>query len=264
MDASGHEYMELKQRVCAANREISRTGLAILTWGNVSEVDRDAGVFAIKPSGVAYDDLSPDDIVLVSIDTGEKLQGKLAPSSDSATHAEIYRSFGAVGGVVHTHSHFGTAWAQAQREIPCYGTTHADTFFGPVPVTRMLSEQEVKDAYEVNTGKVIVERFHDGGLDPIAVPGVLVAGHAPSPGDRPRPARWRTHSYWKRSRAWRCTRSLSRPRPKPCRNTSSTSTTSVSTEKTPITDRSRVKIIHRRRTVINERSIICLECVAPL
>ena len=179
MDASGHEYMELKQRVCAANREISRTGLAILTWGHVSEVDRDAGVFAIKPSGVAYDDLSPDDIVLVSIDTGEKLQGKLAPSSDSATHAEIYRSFGAVGGVVHTHSHFGTAWAQAQREIPCYGTTHADTFFGPVPVTRMLSEQEVKDAYEVNTGKVIVERFHDGGLDPIAVPGVLVAGHAP-------------------------------------------------------------------------------------
>ncbi len=172
-------HVDLKTRVCEANREISRTGLALLTWGNASEADRDAGVFAIKPSGVAYDALSPEDIVLVSIETGEKVEGDMNPSSDSASHAELYRAFKSVGGIVHTHSTCATAWAQAHRGIPCFGTTHADHFYGEVPCTRLLTREEVGGAYELNTGKVIVEHFTQHGLDPVQMPAVLVASHAP-------------------------------------------------------------------------------------
>ena len=172
-------HVDLKTRVCEANREISRTGLALLTWGNASEADRDAGVFAIKPSGVAYDALSPEDIVVVSIETGEKVEGDMNPSSDSVSHAEIYRAFTSVGGVVHTHSTCATAWAQAHRGIPCLGTTHADHFYGEVPCTRLLTREEVGGAYELNTGKVIVEHFTQHGLDPVQMPAVLVASHAP-------------------------------------------------------------------------------------
>ena len=172
-------HLALKTRVCEANREISRTGLALLTWGNASEADRDAGVFAIKPSGVAYDALSPEDIVLVSIETGEKVEGDMNPSSDSASHAELYRAFKSVGGIVHTHSTCATAWAQAHRGIPCFGTTHADHFYGEVPCTRLLTREEVGGAYELNTGKVIVEHFTQHGLDPVQMPAVLVASHAP-------------------------------------------------------------------------------------
>lgn len=166
----------LKEEVCAANRRLGASGLVSLTWGNVSGFDPEAKLFAIKPSGVAYDDLTPDKMVLVDLN-GVVVEGALRPSSDTPTHAAFYRAFPGVRGAVHTHSPEVTAWAQAVREIPCFGTTHADVFHGPVPVTRFLTPDEVEAAYEENTGKVIVERF--AGLDPLAVPGVLVAGHGP-------------------------------------------------------------------------------------
>jgi L-ribulose-5-phosphate 4-epimerase len=171
---------DLRARVCAANREISRVQLAILTFGNASEVDREAGVFAIKPSGVDYDAMGPDDVPVVSLETGEKIEGALNPSSDTATHWHLYRAFPSIGGmIVHTHSPCATAWAQAQREIPCLGTTHADTFYGAVPCTRPLTQEEVESDYELNTGKVIEEHFGSCGLDPDEIPGVLVSAHAP-------------------------------------------------------------------------------------
>ncbi len=173
----GHE--RLKERVCAANKEISRTGLAVLTWGNASEVDRESGVFAIKPSGVDYAALMPRDIVIVSLETGEKVEGDLNPSSDTPTHWHLYRSFDTVGGIVHTHSAKATAWAQAKRPIPCFGTTHADRFYGSVPCTRELSEEEVNGAYELNTGKLIVEHYRENRIDPEQMPAVIVASHGP-------------------------------------------------------------------------------------
>ncbi len=172
-------YEELRARVCAANREISRIKLAILTWGNASEVDRDAGVFAIKPSGVAYDMLTPEMIPVLSLHSGERIAGALNPSSDTPTHLHLYRSFPEIGGIAHTHSPAATAWAQAQRPIPCYGTTHADTFYGAVPCTRPLTQAEVEAEYEINTGRVIAEHFLRAALDPRRLPGILVAAHAP-------------------------------------------------------------------------------------
>jgi len=173
------KHRDIRERVCEANREIGRSGLAILTWGNASGADREAGVMAIKPSGVDYDVLTPEDIVVVSLASGEPVEGRGRPSSDTPTHLELYRAFEGIGGVVHTHSRYGTVWAQAGRELPCYGTTHADSFYGAIPVTRMMTEAEVREAYERNTGLVIVERYRTGRLDPAQVPGVLVAGHAP-------------------------------------------------------------------------------------
>jgi len=173
------KHRELREAVCEANREIARTNLAILTWGNASGADRAAGVMAIKPSGIAYDLLRPEDIVVLSIETGARVEGPGRPSSDTPTHLHLYRAFPNVGGIVHTHSPYATAWAQAGLEIPCFGTTHADTFHGAVPLTRMLTEKEVRGDYEENTGRVIEERFREGGLDPQHLPGVLVAGHAP-------------------------------------------------------------------------------------
>lgn len=173
------KYDALKARVCAANKEISRTGLAILTWGNASEVDRAAGVFAIKPSGVDYNSLTPDDIVIVSLETGEKVEGALNPSSDTPTHWWLFRSFPSLGGIVHTHSAQATAWAQAMRDIPTFGTTHADYFYGDVPCTRELTKEEVSTDYELNTGKVIVEHFKKNKIDSAQIPAVLVASHAP-------------------------------------------------------------------------------------
>jgi L-ribulose-5-phosphate 4-epimerase len=172
-------YRELRERVCAANKEINRVQLAILTWGNASEVDREAGVFAIKPSGVDYDEMTPDDIPIISLETGEKIEGKMNPSSDTATHWHLYKVFEDIGGVVHTHSTYATAWAQAHREIPCLGTTHADTFYGSVPCTRPLTQSEIEGEYELNTGKVIVEHFLVNGLKASELPGVLVSSHAP-------------------------------------------------------------------------------------
>jgi len=173
------KFQELREEVCRVNCEISRTGLAMLTWGNASAVDREAGVMAIKPSGVDYAEMSAAHIVLLDLNDGSTVEGDLRPSSDSATHLELYRAFDELGGVIHTHSHYATVWAQAHRDIPCLGTTHADTFYGPVPTTRNLSEEEVNEAYERNTGRVIVDCIRERGIEPLAVPGILAAGHAP-------------------------------------------------------------------------------------
>ena len=169
----------LKQQVWEANRLIAAWGLAPLTWGNASGADRAAGVMAIKPSGADYEQLRPEDIVVLSLVAGEVVEGALKPPSDTPTHLVLYRAFEGIGGIVHTHSTHATAWAQACREIPCLGTTHADHFYGSVPLTRQLTEREISEAYEEHTGRVIVERFHSGAADPVAVPGVLVAGHGP-------------------------------------------------------------------------------------
>jgi L-ribulose-5-phosphate 4-epimerase len=169
---------QLRAEVCRANIDLAAHGLVTLTWGNVSGIDRERGIVAIKPSGVPYDALTPDDMVLVDLD-GKVVEGALRPSSDTPTHLLLYRHFArwSVGGITHTHSTYATMFAQARMEIACFGTTHADHFHGPVPVTRPLTADEVEAAYEANTGHVIVERFGD--LDPEAMPAVLVAGHAP-------------------------------------------------------------------------------------
>jgi len=169
-------HKELKRAVCEANIELQTQKLVIYSWGNVSGIDRAAGVVAIKPSGVSYDELTPDKMVLLDID-GNVIKGNLKPSSDTLTHLELYRNFEAVGGICHTHSVNATMWAQACREIPCFGTTHADYFYGSIPVTEIMTKDEIKSDYELNTGKVIVRRFT--GLDPIQMPGVLVANHGP-------------------------------------------------------------------------------------
>lgn len=171
---------QLKNDVYKANMQLVEAGLVVLTWGNASAVDREKGIVAIKPSGVAYDTLKPQDIVLVSLETGKPLEGEtLRPSSDTPTHVYLYQQFQDIGGIVHTHSRNATSWAQACREIPCYGTTHADTFYGPVPLTRRLSDNEIQDAYEWNTGVVIVEHFKKNNLNPTHVPGVILSYHAP-------------------------------------------------------------------------------------
>ena len=166
----------LKNDVFERNLELVRHGLVVLTWGNVSGIDREAGLVAIKPSGVAYDRMTAEDIVVVDLE-GKTVSGMLRPSSDLPTHLALYRAFPSVGGIVHTHSPKAVAWAQARRGIPAFGTTHADHFHGAVPCTRELTPAEVAEDYELNTGRVIEERFHD--LDAEAFPGVLVAGHGP-------------------------------------------------------------------------------------
>jgi len=171
-------WEQLKTQVAEANRRLVSEGLVILTWGNVSAISEDRKAVAIKPSGVPYGRLTPDDIVVVGLN-GEILEGQLRPSTDTPTHLAIYRAFERVRGICHTHSRFATVFSQARQEIPCFGTTHADYFCGPVPVTRALSSTEVEEDYELNTGKIIVERFRVGGLDPLVTPGVLVAGHGP-------------------------------------------------------------------------------------
>ncbi len=171
------EFSVLRTAACRANVELSRRGLARFTFGNASAVDRELGVVAIKPSGVPYDDLTPESMVVVEIG-GKHVDGDLRPSSDLATHLELYRAFGGIGGVVHTHSHYATVWAQAQREIPCFGTTHADYFHGAVPVTAHLETLEITQDYEANTGRAIVRRFERDGLDALRMPACLVAGHA--------------------------------------------------------------------------------------
>ncbi len=170
----------LRQQVLEANQEIARRGLAPHTFGNASGIERSGGdaLVAIKPSGVDYATLSAADLVVTDLE-GRVVEGALRPSSDLDTHTLLYREFPEIGGIVHTHSEFATAWAQAGREIPCLGTTHADYFHGPVPVTEPLTAEEVRDGYVRSTGAVIVRRFREGGLSPAAVPGVLVAGHAP-------------------------------------------------------------------------------------
>jgi L-ribulose-5-phosphate 4-epimerase len=169
-------HEELKEIVCQANIELQKQKLVIFTWGNISGIDRKEGVVAIKPSGVSYEDLTAEKIVLLDLD-GNIIEGDLRASSDTPTHLELYRHFKEVGGICHTHSTFATMWAQACREIPCLGTTHADHFYGPVPVTDIMTAEEIQNDYELNTGKVIVRCFAD--TDPMHRPAVLVANHGP-------------------------------------------------------------------------------------
>lgn len=168
----------LKQEVYEANMALPRYGLVTFTWGNVSGIDRASGLFVIKPSGVPYEELKPQDMVVVDMQ-GEKVEGKYRPSSDTPTHLELYRAFPKVGGIVHTHSSWATSWAQAGRSIPCYGTTHADYIYGEVPCVRNLTKEEIEEAYEKNTGLLIVEEFRARGLDEEAVPAVLCKNHGP-------------------------------------------------------------------------------------
>lgn len=167
---------ELKKRVCEANLQLPKLGLVVFTWGNVSGIDREKGLFVIKPSGVPYDELKPEDMVVVNL-KGEKVEGRLNPSSDTPTHCELYNHFQSIGGIVHTHSRWATIWAQSGRPIPAYGTTHADYFYGPVPCTRAMTNGEIRGEYEKETGKVIVETFAEA--KPEDVPAVLVKSHGP-------------------------------------------------------------------------------------
>ncbi|MBQ8030818.1 MAG: L-ribulose-5-phosphate 4-epimerase [Butyrivibrio sp.] len=167
---------ELKKKVYEANILLPKYNLVTFTWGNVSEIDRQSGLFVIKPSGVDYDTMTPDDMVVMDLN-GNKVEGKLNPSSDTPTHVEIYKAFKDIGGVVHTHSSYATSWAQAGRSIPCYGTTHADYFYGEIPCVRCLNKDEIETAYEENTGHLIVNEFNRMGKDPVAVPAVLCKNH---------------------------------------------------------------------------------------
>ena len=169
-------HEELKEAVCRANRQLQERKLVLCSWGNVSGIDRSAGAIAIKPSGVAYDELTPDKMVLLDLD-GKIIEGTLRPSSDTPTHLELYRNFKAVGGICHAHSLNATMWAQACKEIPCFGTTHADQFYGAVPVTDVMTDEQIAGNYELNTGRAIVRRFAN--LDPMQMPAVLVANHGP-------------------------------------------------------------------------------------
>ncbi len=169
----------LRKAVFDANLALVRHGLVVLTWGNASGIDRERGLVAIKPSGVSYDALTPDDIVLVELETGRVVEGNLRPSSDTKTHLELYRAFPGIGGVVHTHSTHAVAWAQARADIPCLGTTHADTFHGSVPCVRALTPEELDEDYERNTGRVIVATMAKRGIDPNHTPAALCACHGP-------------------------------------------------------------------------------------
>lgn len=166
----------LKQKVYEANMELPKRGLITYTWGNVSGIDRETGYFVIKPSGVDYDLLKPEDMVVMDLE-GNKIEGHLNPSSDTPTHIELYKAYPEIGGVVHTHSPWATSWAQACRYIPCYGTTHADYFYGDIPCARLLTENEIEENYEKNTGLVIVETIGDE--NPLFVPGILCSNHGP-------------------------------------------------------------------------------------
>lgn len=172
-------YELLRTTVFEANRALGTSGLVVLTWGNLSQIDREHGVFAIKPSGVSYASLVPEDMVVVDLESGEPVAGRRRPSSDTKTHLALYRAFPRVGGIVHTHSTYATAWAQAGRAVPCLGTTHADTFHGRIPITRNLTEEEISSDYETATGEVVVEHFSESDLDPLHTPGVLLPHHGP-------------------------------------------------------------------------------------
>lgn len=169
---------ELKQKVFEANLQLVKYNLVVLTWGNVSAIDRESGLFVIKPSGVPYDSMTAEDMVVMDL-KGNKIEGELNPSSDTPTHLELYRQFKDIGGIVHTHSSWACSWAQSGRDIPAYGTTHADYTNGAVPCARGLTQSEVEGEYELNTGKVIVEEFEKRGISPAECPAVLIHRHGP-------------------------------------------------------------------------------------
>ena len=169
---------ELKRQVYEANMLLPKYGLVTFTWGNVSAIDRERGLFVIKPSGVEYESMKPEDMVVMDLN-GNRVEGKLRPSSDTPTHLELYKAFPEIGGIVHTHSSYATSWAQAGRSIPCYGTTHADYIYGEVPCVRCLTKEEIDEAYETNTGKLIVSEFKRRKKEIMAVPAVLCKNHGP-------------------------------------------------------------------------------------
>ena len=169
---------ELKKEVYEANMLLPKYGLVTFTWGNVSAIDRERGLFVIKPSGVEYESMKPEDMVVMDLN-GNRVEGKLRPSSDTPTHLELYKAFPEIGGIVHTHSSYATSWAQAGRSIPCYGTTHADYIYGEVPCVRCLTKEEIDEAYETNTGKLIVSEFKRSKKEIMAVPAVLCKNHGP-------------------------------------------------------------------------------------
>ncbi len=169
---------ELREEVYEANMELPRRNLVTYTWGNVSGIDRERGLFVIKPSGVEYDELTPDDLVVMDLE-GNKVEGSMNPSSDTKTHMVLYNEFPEVGGIVHTHSPHAVAWAQAGHDIPAFGTTHADYFYGAIPCARHLTQEELDEDYELNTGKTIVETFRSRDIDPVAVPAVICHSHGP-------------------------------------------------------------------------------------
>ena len=169
---------ELKRQVYEANMLLPKYGLVTFTWGNVSAIDRESGLFVIKPSGVEYESMKPEDMVVMDLN-GNRVEGKLRPSSDTPTHLELYKAFPEIGGIVHTHSSYATSWAQAERSIPCYGTTHADYIYGEVPCVRCLTKEEIDEAYETNTGKLIVSEFKRSKKEIMAVPAVLCKNHGP-------------------------------------------------------------------------------------
>lgn len=169
---------KLREEVYRANMELPERGLVVYTWGNVSGIDREKGFVVIKPSGVDYDELSPENLVIVDLNNNI-VEGKMNPSSDTKTHVELYKSFPSIGGIVHTHSHHAVGWAQAGKDIPCYGTTHADYFYGSVPCSRNLTRKEVDEDYELNTGKVIAEEFTRRNLKPESSPGIICRSHGP-------------------------------------------------------------------------------------
>lgn len=169
----------LKEEVCRANLLLPEHGLVTFTWGNVSGVDRDSGMMVIKPSGVDYEGMSPEDMVVVSLETGERVEGRWKPSSDTATHVALYNAFPTLGGVVHTHSRWATSFAQAGRGIPAFGTTQGDYFYGEIPVTRKMTPEEIAGSYELETGNVIIETFRERRIDPDQVPAALVYSHGP-------------------------------------------------------------------------------------
>lgn len=176
VDSFAERMKTLRHQVWQANIDLQRHNLVTFTWGNVSGIDRESGLVVIKPSGVEYSELSAENMVVVDLQ-GEIIEGNLKPSSDTATHLELYRQFPSIGGIVHTHSSYATSWAQAGAAIPAFGTTHADYFYGHIPCARALTQQEIENDYELNTGKVIVETI--GATDPMAIPGILVREHAP-------------------------------------------------------------------------------------
>ncbi|WP_329908119.1 L-ribulose-5-phosphate 4-epimerase [Serratia quinivorans] len=170
---------QLKQQVLEANLDLPRHNLVTFTWGNVSAVDRERGLVVIKPSGVEYEHMVAEDMVVVSLASGQTVEGSKKPSSDTATHLALYREFADIGGIVHTHSRHATIWAQAGLDIPAWGTTHADYFYGAIPCTRLMTEDEIAQDYELETGKVIIDTFHRRGISPNAIPAVLVNSHGP-------------------------------------------------------------------------------------
>ncbi|WP_204437939.1 L-ribulose-5-phosphate 4-epimerase AraD [Amphibacillus cookii] len=169
---------EMKERVFKANLKLPELGLVVLTWGNVSEINRELGVIVIKPSGLDYSQMTSSQMVVTDME-GEPLEGGLKPSSDLKSHVILYQHFEEISAIVHTHSRYAVSWSQSGRDLPVYGTTHADTFYGPVPTTRQLNNDEVDNEYEMNTGKVIVKTFQERQLSPLAIPGILVNGHGP-------------------------------------------------------------------------------------